>query len=52
MDSDQSRTDTGAYTTVCVYCQIQMQNEYLEFGYLLEFEDDRYLLLIDSLILY
>ena len=24
-----------------------MQNEYLEFGYLLDFEDDRYLLLID-----
>ena len=29
-----------------------MQNEYLEFGYLLEFEDDMYLLLIDSLIVY
>ena len=27
-----------------------MQNEYLEFGYLLDFEDDMYLLLIDSLI--
>ena len=30
-----------------------MQNEYLEFGYLLDFEDDKYLLLIiDSLIVY